>query len=312
MRIALFGRTHWLISVGRRLMSDGHPIVFVATAKAAPEYSANENDFEELAKEAGAVFLLSPDINSEACRQAIERSRSEIGISVNWPSLVRRKTCDALPYGILNGHAGDLPRYRGNACPNWAIINDEPHIGLCVHAMDPDAVDAGPIYVRRRLPVDETTYILDVYRWLDAELPDMFSEAINRLQDREFSPEDQADCGVVPLRCHARRPEDSLIDWSTSSEAIARLVRASSRPLAGAYTFLDGGSRVVIWRARPARLVDEILAVDGQILGGSATGGVLVACGNGVLEIEKAEMPGEEVLPATNRHRLTQKKAEIK
>lgn len=312
MRIALFGRTHWLISVGRRLLSDGHSIVFVATAKAAPEYSAKESDFEDLAGEAGAVFFLSPDINSEDCRQAIERSGAEVGISVNWPNLVRRQTCDALPYSVLNGHAGDLPRYRGNACPNWAIINGEPHIGLCVHAMEPDAVDAGPVYVRRRLPVDEATYILDVYRWINTQLPDMFSEAIERLQDQEFVPEDQAHGGVVPLRCHPRRPEDSLVDWSASSDSIARLVRASSRPLAGAYTFLDGRKRVVIWRARPARLDDEILAVNGQILGRSAAGGVLVACGNGVLEIEDAEISGEGGLPAANRHRLTHEKADGK
>lgn len=312
MRIALFGRTHWLVSVGRRLMSDGHSIVFVATANAAPEYMASEHDFEELAREAGAPFLLSPDINSEDCRQAIMRSGAEIGISINWPSLVRHGTCDALPYGVLNGHAGDLPRYRGNACPNWAIINGEPHIGICVHAMDPDAVDAGPIYVRRRLPINETTYILDVYQGLDAEFPGTFSEAVERVQDREFLPEDQAESGVVPLRCHPRRPEDSLIDWSASSEAIARLVRASSRPFAGAYSYLDGRSRVVIWRARPARLDDDILAVDGQILGRAATGGVLVACADGVLEIEEAELPGEKTLPAANRHRLTQTRSDIK
>jgi len=310
MRVALLGRTHWLLDAGQRAMRDGHQIVLVATAAAQREYRAKEDDFAKFAAGVSAPFHLSPDVNSETFRRALTDARADIAVSMNWPSLVRHETCAIPRDGILNAHAGDLPRYRGNACPNWAILNGEPHIGLCIHAMDPDEVDAGPVYVRRRLPLDETIYIGDVYRWMDTSVPEMFSEALEHLGCSDFAPEDQTKSGVVPLRCHPRRPEDGRVDWSAPAETIGRLVRASSRPLAGAFAFLDGQQKVTIWRARPASLDYEILAVPGQILGRSAAGNILVAGGSGVLEIEEAEISGGGPLPASNRHRLTSTKVE--
>src|SRR5947208_2681477 len=121
MRVAVLGRTHFLLDVARRLHSRNHEIVLVATAPASPEYSARERDFEELAVDNGAPFHFSPDINSEGFRVALIEARPAVAVSINWPTLIGAKTCAAVPLGILNGHAGDLPRYRGNACPNWAI-----------------------------------------------------------------------------------------------------------------------------------------------------------------------------------------------
>lgn len=305
MRVAVLGRTHWLLAASRRLMEAGHNIVLVATAAAAPEYKAHEDDFAALASDRGAPFMLSPDVNGEAFRNAFTAAKPDVAISVNWPQMIRRDACTIPPHGILNAHAGDLPRYRGNACPNWAILNGEPHVGLCIHRMDPDVVDAGPVFARRRMPIDDSTYIADVYAWMDGIVPELFCEAVNRLAASGFQPEDQSASGVRPLRCHPRRPEDGVIDWREDAIRIARLVRASSRPFAGAFSHFDGGERVTIWRVQPAQLDHDVLAVPGQILGRSRAKGVLVACGTGALEIEEADLTGGGALQASNRHRFT-------
>jgi methionyl-tRNA formyltransferase len=305
VRLAILGRSHWLVDAARALVANGHSITIVATAHASLEYRANEADFAGLAREYGAHFMLAPDINGEEFRNAVTTADAELGISINWPTLVGRATCAKFPLGILNGHAGDLPRYRGNACPNWAILSGESHVGLCVHAMDPDAVDAGPIYARHFVPIHQGTYIADVYEAMDAALPALFVRAVACASDRNFAPEDQRLSSAKPLRCYPRRPDDGLIDWCADAEQVARLVRASSRPFAGAFAFLEGAIRVTIWRAAPIDLDYEIRAVPGQILGRSASRGVLVACGHGVLEIEEAETSNGHAMSATNRFRLT-------
>lgn len=305
MRVAVLGRTHWLLASAAAVAAQGHAIALVATAEAAPEYRAREADFAAFAQEQSAPFFASPDVNARDFIESLRAAQADIAISVNWPTLIRREACESTRYGILNAHAGDLPRYRGNACPNWAILNGEAHVGLCVHAMDPDTLDAGPVYARDRFELDSSVYIADVYSWLDQAVPQLFAKAVENAGILGFVPDDQATCGVRPLRTHPRRPEDGQIDWRSSAVAIARLVRASSRPFAGAFTHLEGQDRVVIWRASIAELDHDVAAVPGQILGRSANGNPLVASGDGIVEIEESVCASGRPLPAANRYRLT-------
>ncbi|BCB21371.1 formyltransferase family protein [Bosea sp. ANAM02] len=305
MRVAVLGRTHWLLDSAEQLAGLGHAIALVATAPAAPEYRVREEDFTALASRHNAPFHNGPDVNDAKFIDALAASGAQVAISVNWPTLIRKSACTTPRFGILNAHAGDLPRYRGNACPNWAILNDERHIGLCVHAMDPDALDAGPIYARERFELAPDTYIGDVYAWMDAAVPGLFARAIENLTRSGFAPEEQSADGMRPLRSYPRRPEDGLIDWHSDAASILRLVRASSHPFAGAFTYLEGQERAVIWRARLAEMDHEIAAVPGQILGRSANGRPLVACQSGVIEIEESETASGRPLPRANRYRLT-------
>jgi len=304
MRVAILGRTHWLLASAEVVAAQGHAIALVATAQAAPEYRVREADFAAFAQAHSAPFFVSPDVNGADFVNALCVAKADIAISVNWPTLIRREACESIRLGILNAHAGDLPRYRGNACPNWAILNGEPHAGLCVHAMNPDALDAGPVYARDHFNLDPSVYIADIYAWLDQSIPRLFAKAIANLDRPGFVPEDQASTGVRPLRTHPRRPEDGQIDWRSDAVAVARLIRASSRPFAGAFTHLEGEERVVIWRASVADLDHDVAAVPGQILGRSANGNPLVACGTGVLEIEEGACASGRPIPGANRYRL--------
>lgn len=304
MRVAVLGRTHFLLESAELIARQGHSISLVATAAAAPEYRVREADFAIFARRHGAPFYDAPNVNDPVFVDALTASGADVAISVNWPTLIRRAACTAPRFGILNAHAGDLPRYRGNACPNWAILNDEPHVGLCVHAMDPDALDAGPIYARDRLVLSPDIYIGDVYSWLDGAIPALFSRAVENLARPGFVPEVQSTASARPLRSYPRRPEDGLIDWHRDADSVLRLVRASSRPFAGAFSYLEGKERIVIWRARFAAMDHDVVAVPGQILGRSGQGLPLVACNGGVIEIEESQSASGRPLPGANSYRL--------
>lgn len=70
-------------------------------------------------------------------------------MSLNYSSIISQKVIDLFPLGILNAHGGDLPKYRGNACQAWAILNGETKIGLCIHSMIGGEVDNGNIIDRK-------------------------------------------------------------------------------------------------------------------------------------------------------------------
>jgi UDP-4-amino-4-deoxy-L-arabinose formyltransferase/UDP-glucuronic acid dehydrogenase (UDP-4-keto-hexauronic acid decarboxylating) len=288
MKFAALGRTRWLYDAVAAAQARGHRCVLIATAEASPEYAVNESDFERLAKDIGCPFIFDARIETPEHVAVIERSGADIAISVNWPNMLAKAVRDRFPRGVLNAHAGDLPRYRGNACPNWAILNGEPETVATIHEMV-DELDAGPILLQDRLPLTEQTYIGEIYRWLDAGIPALFARALDGLEAGRLQGRPQPDDPRLSLRCYPRRPEDGLIDWRLPARHIARLVRASSEPFAGAYTFL-AEQRVRIWRAQAGTLPHRWCGAPGQVARRDRQDGtVTVLTGEGVLIVEEIE-----------------------
>jgi methionyl-tRNA formyltransferase len=296
VKVAALGRTGLLLGSIRAVAAAGHEIVLVATAIAAPEYSATERDFGELAAHLGALFLESPDLHDDGVVAAIEGTGAKVAISVNWPTLVPPAVLEAFPHGVVNAHLGDLPRYRGNATPNWAILEGEPEVVTTLHLMDA-GLDSGPILAQRSMPIDETTYIGDVYAFSRANTPALFVEVVDGLAASTLVPTPQ-DIEVASLRCHPRTPADGWIDWSRDATHLARLVRATSDPFAGAYTAL-GDRRLVVWRAREEELGRHV-GVPGQVIDVRESGEVAVLTGSGVLVLERISVDGAESRPAAD------------
>lgn len=216
---------------------------------------------------------------------------ADIAVSVNWPRLLGSDVISLFPNGILNAHCGDLPRYRGNACPNWALLNGETEIGLCIHSMVSGDVDAGPVVLRDYLAVSDETYITDVYEWLDARIPTLMVEAIGGLQSGVLAPEPQPADPALGLRCFPRLPDGGKIDWSLPTDRVMRLVRASSHPFSGAFAHLGDGRKVTVWRARIFDHKTPFCAVPGQVMLMEPDGPV-IACGDGCIKLEDIELEG--------------------
>lgn len=294
MRVAIIGRTRMLLDTVRLLAEAGHEVALIGTCKAAEHDDIGPNDFEALAAELGASYFCDVRINSPEILRLLEDADCEVAISVNWLTVLGSDVIGMFRHGILNAHAGDLPRYRGNACPNWAILNGEERIGVCIHQMEAGELDSGPVYARDYFSLENGADISDVYRWLHDRIPQLFTEVANGLSDGTISATPQD--GRTPLRCFPRRPEDGRIQWDGGVEHVHRLVRASTRPFAGAYCFLNGNEKVVVWRAEQVDADLDWLAVPGQVLFGS-NGDPVIACADGwlrLLEVEVEGMAGEE------------------
>jgi len=294
MRIVALGRTRMLWNTIRLLYAAGHSIALIATCKAAPEYDIREQDFEELSNEVGAEFLFTQDLNAPAVVERLSQMRAEVAVSVNWVNLIGPAVCSVFKYGVLNAHAGDLPRYRGNAPVAWAILNGESKIGITIHQMDPNDLDTGPIVLKKYYVLDERTYIGDVFNYLNEQVPQMFLESINGLQSGALVPVPQPADPKLSLRCYPRRASDGWIDWSRPANELARLVRASAEPFSGAFTSFYG-ERLIVWRAHAAPWPCPSLAVPGQVVHRDrATGQVSVATGADLLVLEEVELVGQQ------------------
>ena len=143
---------------------------------------------------------------------------------MNWKTILGREVCSLFKYGVLNAHAGDLPRYKGNACPNWAILNNEKHIGLTIHKMEPDQIDSGDIYEKEFYVLDSDTYISKIYEWMSSRVPNMFLSVVEKIDANNISPIKQSSLKMNSLRCYPRKPEDSIIEWDNDRDNIYALI----------------------------------------------------------------------------------------
>ena len=259
IRIGFIGRTKILFDTIKLFQKlDKFEISFIWTCQDEEYYQFGHANFEKIANDINCEFIYSSIINEYADSVA-----ADIVISINFINVIPKSFIDKFKFGILNAHAGDLPRYRGNACPNWAILNSEKRIFLTIHQMD-EGLDSGPIVVKKKFELENDTYIGEVYEWLYRSAPNLFVSAINNvLNDTPLEKQKGR-----ALRTFPRKPEDAKLNFTLGLDWNYRLIRASSKPFDGAFAYLNGDTmcKVVIYKALPHSIGYDFLAVSGQIM----------------------------------------------
>jgi methionyl-tRNA formyltransferase len=301
LKVAIIGRTEVLYETACNLRASGHEIVCIVTSKEAREYMRNADDFRNLAIQWNIPFICSP--TSGECYSFLSSKQADIAISINYASIIPAEIVNIFPHGILNAHGGDLPRYRGNACQAWAILNGEKRIGVCIHKMIGNELDSGDIIARDYMLIDDTTKITNILAWMRHRIPQLMIEAIEKLAyNTSYILESQSKDPKNALRCYPRRPEDGKIDWKKSAIEILRLINASNKPYAGAFCEFEN-ERLIIWDAELAEEEEAFCAIPGQItiIG---EGFVEVVCGAGKLKLLEIEFEGRIAAPSEIIHSI--------
>ncbi len=191
-------------------------------------------------------------------------------------------------YGCINVHASLLPKYRGAAPINKAIIDGESETGITTMLMDV-GLDTGDMLVKRATAIDPLETAGELHDRLALLGREAMVETLHQLCRGTLQPILQDDS----LSCYAPmlKKEDGRIDWSQPATRIHNQVRGLD-PWPGAYTTLDGETLKLA-----ATLPEAGQGEPGRVLSASADG-VRVACGEGVLRIGALQLPGKKRLAA--------------
>lgn len=186
--------------------------------------------------------------------QAVIKYRPQAAVIASYNQIIPDRILCLTKF--INLHHGDLPRWRGRANVNWAIILGKKFIGLTFHQAAPD-LDAGPIYAQFRIPITNQDTVKTVYDKINATIEKHLVPVVNKVL-RGFKGRPQRG---QPTYCVTRLPEDGLIDWTQTTAQIDRLIRALTHPYPGAFTYLDG-QRLTVWEAviphQPRRYLGRI------------------------------------------------------
>jgi len=187
------------------------------------------------------------------------------------------------PYGCLNVHASLLPRYRGAAPIQAAILNGDSETGITIILMD-EGLDTGPILARKVIPIspeDTAGTLEEKLSHLGAEL---LLETLPAWVEGKIKPLPQEG---EPSYTKPVKKEEGLLDWGLPAEVLARKVRAFN-PWPGAFTFWKG-KLLKIWKATSVALTSE--ETPGKVFRDSE--GIKVACGSGALLLEEIQLEGK-------------------
>lgn len=283
------GRSSLLYNTIEHLISKGFKFDLIITAKEYAEYSHGVEHFTALAQAHDIPIIISKKIDIDQIKAIVGDKKIKYGITVNWQFLIPDELVQLCSNNLINLHLGTLPDYKGNATGNWAIIQGEKDIYVNAHKVT-GVLDSGNIVARRKIIINQDTYIQDIIKQSESICPSLMEEALTKLdQDPDYYELENTDKG---LRCFPRIPEDGLINWHDTAENIYRLIRASSRPYPGAYSFLQG-KKVIIWKATPSELTYPYLAVPGTLVEINKTDDYIkVACADGILKIQEVECEG--------------------
>jgi methionyl-tRNA formyltransferase len=198
----------------------------------------------------------------------------------------------ALPrYGCINVHASLLPRWRGAAPIQRAIMAGDRETGISIMRMDA-GLDTGPVYLRRSVPILPGDTAGSLHDRLAALGAQALCEVLDALPAGHLRPQPQPDEGVTYAAKITR--EDARIDWAQPAAAIERLLRALD-PVPGAYTTCDGAA-LKLWAARVAG--GGTAGAPGTVLAVTADG-LEVQCAPGTLVVTQMQRAGGRRLPTT-------------
>lgn len=289
-RIVFIGGRRHGFELIERLLERGERIERVyALDEDAHEPVRFDERIAATARRAGIPCAIRRRLTSQDVADVIALA-PDLALVFGWRTILPPALVRAPRLGCFGVHDSLLPRYRGFAPTNWAVLNRERETGVTLWRLDDD-VDHGGIVAQRALPVAADETAPHLYERVATAAVELVLEHLDTIAagTATLTPQDHAQ---ATYGC-ARTPDDGLIDWHAGSEQVAALVRALAHPYPGAYTYLDG--RVLrIWSARP---VTPAPAFEGRIPGRVAKvragDGVEVLCGSGSLLLEDVQIDGE-------------------
>jgi methionyl-tRNA formyltransferase len=260
-----------------------------------PEANARHSDYVDLSgacHAAGTNLFHTRQINDPDTIHAIRSARPDYVFVIGWSQICGAEFCAITPQRIIGYHPAAIPRLRGRAVIPWTILLDEKITAGTLFWID-DGVDSGPVLAQQFFHVSPTETASSLYARHMAVLSSVMDEGLAAIATGA-APRGMQDerCATYAAR---RSVDDGAIDWTASAVVIDRLIRATTRPYPGAFTF-SGGDRLIVWRSSIPADSMTYHAQPGQIVAIRANV-VTVQTGEGLLCLEEWEADGKATLP---------------
>ncbi|MBN1627614.1 MAG: methionyl-tRNA formyltransferase [Deltaproteobacteria bacterium] len=290
--IIFMGTPDFAVPSLKGLIDGGHNVLAVVTQPDRPKGRGRNiaaSPVKALALKHGIRTLQPEKVSYRGFTDVIKEIAPDLIIVVAFGQILRKALLDAPEWGVINIHASLLPKYRGAAPIQRAILNDEPSTGLTIMKMD-EGLDTGPVLYQKKAPVlrDETAgHLHDRLAGMSGAFLIEFLDAWTGGRIKETAQESS-------IATYAGKIEKEMcrIDWNHEAKVISAQIRALD-PAPGAFTVM-GDSHLKLFASTVA---DETFSsgIPGRV-NGNAEGILRIETGRGILGVKELQYPGRKRL----------------
>lgn len=293
LRIIFMGTPEFSAQTLQAVLDAGHEVVAVYSQPPRPAgrrgLELTKSAVHQLAEANGLEVRTPTSLKSVEEQEAFKALNADVAVVVAYGLLLPKAILEGTRLGAFNGHASLLPRWRGAAPIQRAIMAGDAKTGMMVMKMD-EGLDTGPVALTEEVTIDKLMTAGELHDRLMMIGGKLMVEALAKLEDGSLTLTPQPDDGAIYAKKIAK--DESRVDWSKSGTDIHNHIRGLS-PFPGAWCEIDVGGkreRVKLLRSAPA----TGSGAPGELIGD----GLVVACGEGAVELVEVQRAGGKPMTA--------------
>ena len=288
MKIVFMGTPHPAVASLGRIMRDGHDVVAVYTQPDRPAGRGNKITISPVKR-----FALDHDLpvyqpTKIKTLEALKEFRShgaDVAVVVAYGRILPETVINSFPMGAINVHFSLLPKFRGAAPVNWAIVQGETKTGVTTMQMDA-GLDTGPILMQSETDIVENETAVELMNRLALEGAELLSKTLASYETLKPVPQDETQASLAPLM----KKEDGLISWILSARDISNRIRGF-QPFPTTFTFFRE-KKLTLWRSVVVEGTHE-LRHPGEIIEASGDRLIVFCGGDSALQVEEVQLEGK-------------------
>ncbi len=296
MRILFMGTTDYAVSCLKAILDAGYEVCAVCTKADRPKNRGMKLSFspvKEYALQAGIPVLQPETLKSEESLNALRDLRADLFVVVAYGKLLPKAVLELPPLGCVNVHASLLPKYRGAAPIQWAVLNGEKETGVSIMFLN-EGMDTGDVIGTAPLEIRQGESFGSVYERLKALGGELLVDTLPDLEKGTARPipQDEREATYAP----PITKEHSAVDWSWPSDTVFHRV-CGLDPRPGAKARLGEGEFKLF---SPEKTGERSELPPGSVLPGKKDS-LEVVCGDGgVLRFREIQAPGGKRMRAAD------------
>jgi len=305
MKIVFFGSSHFALPALKTLIKSGHELVCVVTQpdkKKGRHLRFAATDVKSVAMAAKLKIFQPEDIKAKESLNFLKKLGADLFVIIAYGQIFSQEALDIPAIMPINIHASLLPRFRGAAPINWAIINGEKKSGLSVMYVTRQ-MDSGPVMLQKEIKIEDQDTSVTLEEKLSQAAPGILMDALKLIEGRNYRLVEQDEDKVILAPKLTK--QDGLIDWNTSAVDIHNQIRGTL-PWPGAFTSYRR-QLLKIFQADPLPVFPAHKALAGEVVRADKHG-IVVAASRGFLEIKELQLEAARRMSAENfvmGHKLT-------
>ena len=293
MKVVFLGTPDFAVAALENIIKSRHEVVAVVTQPDRPKGRSGKPIFspvKEVAVKHGINVLQYEKIRSEGVDE-LRLLGADIFVTCAYGQILSQEIIDIPRHGIINIHASLLPKYRGAAPIQWAVLNGDEYTGVTIMKTEA-GVDTGAILLQKSTKIGENETAGELFDWLSVLGAELIVDALNVIEEGNavYVEQDHEKATHVKML----RKEDGLISWDKTPKELFDFVRGMN-PWPSAYTYYCG-KVLKIWAVETLQC--ECGVECGTILTSDIKNGVTVACKGGAVRITELQIEGAKRMSA--------------